>query len=83
MIYCSNSDDGAKLDQVMDTNKFLMLPQLSSQMVFDQLCPPKLSAKRKKICVVLLTRNIEEHELYRSSFHLYAQDHSHLGNTHA
>ena len=36
------------IDEMLESNKFLHLPRISSQTVFDQLCPPMSSEKRKK-----------------------------------
>ena len=35
------------MDQVIESNDYLMVPRLSSQVVFNHLCPP-LSSKRSK-----------------------------------
>merc|ERR1719239_322884 len=45
---------------VIEQHQFLQLPRLSSQKVFDALCPEESSKTRKRLCVVLFTRASEE-----------------------
>jgi DnaJ family protein C protein 16 len=47
---------------VVDDHQFLKLPRLSSQDIFDTLCPPGGTRLRKKLCVTLVTRLEPEHE---------------------
>jgi len=42
------------LNEVIDANQFLQLPRLSSQPVFDALCPPETAKSRRRLCVVLV-----------------------------
>lgn len=51
---------------VLEANKFLLLPRLSSQALFDQLCPPEAVRARKRLCVILITKNTAEHDLHRA-----------------
>lgn len=51
---------------VIEANKFLLLPRLSSQNLFDQLCPTEAKRSRKYLCVILITKNVREHDPYRS-----------------
>ncbi|GFR00470.1 dnaJ homolog subfamily C member 16 [Trichonephila clavata] len=51
---------------VIEANKFLLLPRLSSQNLFDQLCPTEAKRSRKYLCVILITKNIREHDPYRA-----------------
>lgn len=51
---------------VIEVNKFLILPRLSSQVLFDQLCPTEAVRARKYLCVILVTQNTKEHDPYRS-----------------
>ncbi|KAH3827046.1 hypothetical protein DPMN_128974 [Dreissena polymorpha] len=44
------------LDEVIEGNKFLSLPRLSSQKFFDELCPDEMKIKSRKLCVVLITK---------------------------
>merc|ERR1719495_1032302 len=53
--------------EIIDKHKFLQLPRLSSQRVFDALCPIESSRTRKRLCVILFTRDSEEHEEYRQA----------------
>ncbi|XP_033763576.1 dnaJ homolog subfamily C member 16-like [Pecten maximus] len=59
------------LNEVIESNKFLLLPRLSSQEKFEELCPIERSARRKKLCVVLLTKKAKDNEKYRESFRQY------------
>ena len=43
--------------EVLEAHQFLQLPRLSSQEIFDQLCPPVSSKVRKRLCVVLISTN--------------------------
>lgn len=52
---------------VIDQHQFLQLPRLSSQKVFDTLCPEESSKTRKKLCVVLFTKDSEEQNEYRQT----------------
>ena len=42
------------MNEVMEANQFLQLPRLSSQAVFDTLCPAEVSKVRRRLCVVLI-----------------------------
>jgi len=53
--------------EVIDKHQFLQLPRLSSQRVFDSLCPLESSRTRKRLCVILFTRESQEHEIYRQA----------------
>ncbi|KAJ8320887.1 hypothetical protein KUTeg_002474 [Tegillarca granosa] len=61
------------LDEVIQSNKFLLLPRLSSQKHFEELCPAELKAKRKRLCIILVTKKSEEHDEYRELFRKYVQ----------
>jgi len=52
---------------VIDQHQFLQLPRLSSQKVFDTLCPEESSKTRKRLCVVLFTKDSEEQNEYRQT----------------
>lgn len=47
------------LTEVVEANMYLQLPRLSSQSVFDSLCPPEASRSRRRLCVVLVNRRDE------------------------
>lgn len=61
------------IDEVMEANQYLTLPRLSSQVFFDELCPVEIRVKRRKLCVILVTKKIQEHDIYRSLFRTYVQ----------
>ena len=58
---------------VIDSHQFLQLPRLSSQSVFDALCPPGSARTRKRLCVVLFTSVVPEHEKYRASLREFSR----------
>ncbi|XP_013386220.1 dnaJ homolog subfamily C member 16, partial [Lingula anatina] len=62
------------MDEMIESNKYLILPRLSSQKVFNELCPVEPRRAHRKLCVVLLTRNIEQHEDHRTSFRNFARE---------
>ena len=45
------------MQELIEENQFLQLPRLSSQSVFDTLCPPAASKPRRRICVVLVSQD--------------------------
>ncbi|KAK3600257.1 hypothetical protein CHS0354_039724 [Potamilus streckersoni] len=61
------------IDEVLEANKYLMLPRLSSQRYFDELCPEEHKVKKRKLCVVIVTKKKKEHDQYRESFRKYSQ----------
>ena len=60
---------------VIENHQFLRLPRLSSQEVFDSLCPSESSRTRKRLCVVLFTRDDPEHEQQRQALREFIQNH--------
>nr|CAG4646961.1 EOG090X049L [Megafenestra aurita]SVE92320.1 EOG090X049L [Megafenestra aurita] len=50
------------LKNVIDSNKYLQLPRLSSQKMLDSLCPPESSNTRRRLCAILVTDDLEEDE---------------------
>lgn len=58
------------LRDLMDKNKYLTLPRLSSQEVFDTLCP----VGQKHFCMVLITHNSPNHDAHRQSIRRFAQE---------
>uniref|UniRef100_A0AAQ5YTX1 DnaJ homolog subfamily C member 16 n=1 Tax=Amphiprion ocellaris TaxID=80972 RepID=A0AAQ5YTX1_AMPOC len=44
------------MDEFVSNNKFLQVPRLVSQQLFDELCPVKQFHRRRKYCVLLITR---------------------------
>ena len=47
----------ATLLEVLESHQFLQLPRLSSQEIFDHLCPPESSKTRKRLCVILISKS--------------------------
>ncbi|KAJ8260294.1 hypothetical protein GJAV_G00179320 [Gymnothorax javanicus] len=43
------------VDEFISSNRFLVLPRLVNQKVFDELCPVKQFHRRRKYCVLLIT----------------------------
>lgn len=60
---------------VIEKHQFLQLPRLSSQRVFDALCPEESSRTRKRLCVVLFTRDADGQEEYRQAMRDFIQGH--------
>nr|SVE75054.1 EOG090X049L [Daphnia dolichocephala] len=50
------------LQDLVETNKYLQLPRLSSQKMLDALCPPESSTVRRRLCAILVTSDREEDE---------------------
>ncbi|XP_062329892.1 dnaJ homolog subfamily C member 16-like isoform X2 [Osmerus eperlanus] len=44
------------MDEFVSNNKFLQVPRLLNQKLFDELCPIKQFHRRRKFCVLLITR---------------------------
>lgn len=64
------------MNDVLESNKFLALPRLSSQSLFDQLCPAESIRTRRKLCIVLVTNNIPEHDIHREAMRQFVKEHS-------
>jgi len=61
--------------EVMERHQYLQLPRLSNQKVFDSLCPLESTRTRKRLCVVLFTRESADMEEYRRSMRDWVQAH--------
>merc|ERR1719410_2743431 len=61
--------------EVMERHQYLQLPRLSNQKVFDSLCPLESTCTRKRLCVVLFTRESADMEEYRRSMRDWVQAH--------
>jgi len=59
---------------VIEKHQYLQLPRLSSQKVFDALCPEESSKTRKRLCVVLFTKDSEDQEAYRQTMRDFIQN---------
>ena len=62
------------MNDVLEANQFLQLPRLSSQGLFDQLCPPE-SIRTRRLCIVLVTNNIPSHEVHREAMREFMREH--------
>ncbi|KAM7310143.1 dnaJ homolog subfamily C member 16 [Ixodes scapularis] len=65
--------DPQALRDVLSANRFLILPRLSSQLLFDELCPPEALRSRRRLCVVLVTANTAKHDPHRAQLRDYVQ----------
>ncbi|CAN7986790.1 unnamed protein product [Ixodes hexagonus] len=65
--------DPQALRDVLSANRFLILPRLSSQLLFDELCPPEALRSRRRLCVVLVTANTAKHDPHRAQLREYVQ----------
>ncbi|ESO88811.1 hypothetical protein LOTGIDRAFT_218980 [Lottia gigantea] len=62
------------VDELIDSNLYLQLPRLSSQSLFDKLCPEESRRKSRRLCVVLVTKKANEHDNHRALFRQFAVD---------
>lgn len=60
------------LVEVISSNRYLLLPRLSSQSVFNELCPMEAKLKNRKLCVALVTNKVKEHDVAREKFRQFA-----------
>lgn len=60
------------IEEVITDNRFLVLPRLSSQSVFDELCPKEPKVKRRKFCVALVTNKVVDHDIHHERFRQFA-----------
>lgn len=67
-IYQEPKLQGKTIENILQSNKYLILPRLSSPNIFNELCPVGTTRRSKAVCVVLFTFNIQDHEKYRQSF---------------
>ena len=67
----------ATLLEVLESHQFLQLPRLSSQDIFDHLCPPESSKTRKRLCVILIspTSGGNEEERKRNALRNFVAEH--------
>uniref|UniRef100_A0A224YV69 DnaJ homolog subfamily C member 16 n=1 Tax=Rhipicephalus zambeziensis TaxID=60191 RepID=A0A224YV69_9ACAR len=65
--------DPQSLRDVLKANRFLILPRVSSQVLFDELCPPEAIRTRRRLCVVLITGNTALHDPNRAQLRDYIQ----------
>lgn len=62
------------MKDVINSNMYLVLPRLSSQGMFDALCPPEWAPPRKRLCVVLVSENTPYHDEPRQALREFAQE---------
>nr|CAG4651736.1 EOG090X049L [Triops cancriformis] len=68
------------MKDVVESNKYLQLPRLSSQAMLDALCPPETSRVRRRLCVVLVTREeAEDAENARKALRQFIRNHFRSG----
>ncbi|XP_071377931.1 dnaJ homolog subfamily C member 16 isoform X1 [Centroberyx affinis] len=60
------------IDEFMLNNKFLLVPRLVSQKLFDELCPVKQFHRRRKYCVLLITGDEETFSFGNQAFLSFA-----------
>uniref|UniRef100_A0A4W6G974 DnaJ homolog subfamily C member 16 n=1 Tax=Lates calcarifer TaxID=8187 RepID=A0A4W6G974_LATCA len=60
------------IDEFMSNNKFLLAPRLVNQKLFDELCPVKQFHRRRKYCVLLITRDEETFSFGNQAFLSFA-----------
>lgn len=53
------------LGNIIKANQYLALPRLSSQGMLDGICPAEWNRPKKKLCVILVTDNSENHDYAR------------------
>lgn len=60
------------IDEFMSNNKFLLVPRLVNQKLFDELCPVKQFHRRRKYCVLLITSEEESFAAGHQAFLSFA-----------
>ncbi|XP_059189802.1 dnaJ homolog subfamily C member 16 [Centropristis striata] len=60
------------IDEFMSNNKFLLVPRLVNQKLFDELCPVKQFHRRRKYCVLLITGDEETFAFGNQAFLSFA-----------
>ncbi|XP_068605523.1 dnaJ homolog subfamily C member 16 [Brachionichthys hirsutus] len=64
------------IDEFISNNKFLLVPRLVNQKLFDELCPVKQFHRRRKYCVLLITGEEETFSLGNHEFFSFAATNS-------
>ncbi|KAL3269506.1 hypothetical protein HHI36_008572 [Cryptolaemus montrouzieri] len=62
------------LHHIISSNQYLALPRLSSQDVFEALCPCEWHKPRKRLCVILITEESNKHNPHREALRIFAQN---------
>uniref|UniRef100_A0A6Q2ZAX3 J domain-containing protein n=1 Tax=Esox lucius TaxID=8010 RepID=A0A6Q2ZAX3_ESOLU len=60
------------IDEFILNNKFLLVPRLVNQKLFDELCPVKQFHRRRKYCVLLITGDEEAFAIGNQAFLSFA-----------
>ncbi|KAM9444227.1 dnaJ homolog subfamily C member 16 [Clarias gariepinus] len=60
------------IDEFVSSNRFLLVPRLVNQKLFDELCPVKQFHRRRKYCVLLITEEDETFESVNDAFFDFA-----------
>uniref|UniRef100_A0A4W5L281 DnaJ homolog subfamily C member 16 n=1 Tax=Hucho hucho TaxID=62062 RepID=A0A4W5L281_9TELE len=60
------------IDEFILNNKFLLVPRLVNQKLFDELCPVKQFHRRRKYCVLLITGDEESYTIGNQAFLSFA-----------
>ncbi|CAB1336598.1 unnamed protein product [Coregonus sp. 'balchen'] len=60
------------IDEFITNNKFLLVPRLVNQKLFDELCPVKQFHRRRKYCVLLITGDEESYTIGNQAFLSFA-----------
>lgn len=64
------------IDEFMSNNRFLLVPRLVNQKLFDELCPVKQFHRRRKYCVLLITGDEETFSFGNQAFLSFASTNS-------
>ncbi|KAJ8390135.1 hypothetical protein AAFF_G00110090 [Aldrovandia affinis] len=56
------------IDEFISNNKFLLVPRLVNQKLFDELCPVKQFHRRRKYCILLITGEEESFTFGNKAF---------------
>nr|XP_055040455.1 dnaJ homolog subfamily C member 16 isoform X2 [Misgurnus anguillicaudatus] len=60
------------IDEFVSNNRFLLVPRLVNQKLFDELCPVKQFHRRRKYCVLLITGEGEQFVSVNEAFFNFA-----------
>ncbi|XP_078616015.1 dnaJ homolog subfamily C member 16-like [Branchiostoma floridae x Branchiostoma japonicum] len=61
------------LNAKISSNLHLFLPRLSSQDIFNEVCPPDTSQTPERLCAILFTYNDADHDFFRDTYRQYAR----------
>ncbi|GAB0090549.1 DnaJ homolog subfamily C member 16 [Sergentomyia squamirostris] len=64
------------LNNVISANQYLALPRLSSQGMLEGVCPAEWNRPRKRLCVILVTENTNNHDTARQALRRIALESS-------